>query len=105
VSGIEVAIERFRDFFSCTWLPYLIQRSKEMLVEAFVWISRRGHFAISDLRMNLLREAHLLFGPVASTNRLTKKALVQAEVSTCELPQAHAVRQHPPKYTTVRIRL
>jgi len=38
ISRIEIAIEQLRDFFSRAWLPNLIQRSRDMVIEAAVRI-------------------------------------------------------------------
>ena len=58
IPGTQVAIKQLRDFLSCAWLPDLVQRSKDMLVEASVRIWNLTHFGLSDLKLGLLRAAH-----------------------------------------------
>src|SRR6266568_7395894 len=69
ISWTKVAIEQLRDFLSRAWLPNLVQRSKDMVIEAAVCVWNLTRFRLSGLKGNLSRAAHSIFGPVASKNR------------------------------------
>src|SRR5207302_9153078 len=74
ISRTKVAIEQLRNFFSRTWLPNLVQRSKHMVIEAAVRVWNLTHFRLSGLKGNLPRAAHSIFGLAASTNRRWRRS-------------------------------
>jgi hypothetical protein len=68
ISRTKIAIKQLGNFFSRAWLPNLVQRSKEMVIEAAVRFWNLTHFRHSGLKVNLPRAAYSVFGLVASNN-------------------------------------
>jgi hypothetical protein len=68
ISGTEVAIKQLGNFFSRARLLDLIQRSKDVFVEAAVRIWRVTHLRFSGLKVEMLRGAHVVFRLAASKN-------------------------------------
>jgi hypothetical protein len=59
VAGTKVAIQQFRDFFRCARLLDLVQCSKDVLVQAAVWICDVTQLQFAGLNVDLLEGAHL----------------------------------------------
>jgi hypothetical protein len=74
-----------------------------VLVEAAVRVGKLTHVRLSVLRVDVKR-AHLVFGLPTKVQQVRKSQLARVEESICELPRACALRQLPPKYTTVQSR-
>jgi hypothetical protein len=62
ISRIQVAIEQLCDLFYSAGLFDLVQRSEHVLIEGTVRFLNLTHFGFSDLKANLPRAAHLVFG-------------------------------------------
>ena len=109
ISWTKVEVEQLRNFFSRTWPPDLVQRSKHMVIEAAVRVWNLTHFRHPGLKGNLSRAAHSIFGLVASKNKQEQKMtmvnLIPAGESFYELFLVRADLPRPTKYTSVQTRL
>lgn len=75
LSRIEVSIQQFRNFFGRAWLPDLVQRSKDVLIQAPVRFWRLTHLRLSRLRVDVWR-AHFAFGLATKEQQVRKKRLL-----------------------------
>lgn len=69
LSRTKVTIEQLCNFFSRAWFSNLVQRSKDIAIEAAGRVWNLTHFRHSGLKVNLPRAAHSVFGPVESKNQ------------------------------------